>query len=566
MLSPMTDRDTTTRTAAPAGADLLSWMARPRHDAGIRFAGPGDTWEHRSYAQLADEAAAVAGALVERGVGPGDTVSLLMRSGPAFVAGLFGAMAAGAAASPIAPPMAFQDDLLYVAHVTSLVAQARPAVILVDDELVSLASGLAAGAGQPAVMTAARALAGAGLPVADRRPGADALVQFTSGSSGRARGVRVSRAALDAHVGAIRAWLAMTPDDVTASWLPTYHDMGLVGCLVTPVVNRSDLWLMQPEQFIRSPGRYLRCFGVDGAVLTAMPNFGLDYLVRRIRPDALDGYDLARWRAVILGGERVVAASMDRFSALLAPHGFRRQALLPAYGLAEATLAVSGSPLGEEPLTVTVDPLRTGLGATVRVPAEGGPGVTVVGCGPPLAGVDVTIVDESRRAVTDGVVGEVVVTGAAVASGYVSDAPTASLTRLDDGTLVTGDAGFRLGGQVFVLGRIGDSVKVRGRTVFAEDLEAVLVDAGIPGSRLAVLLGTSGGRPRCVVLIERPRPDWIQRAPTLLAPLVEGVEIELHGVARQTIVRTSSGKPRRTELWRRFESGPSPADTVPVVV
>ena len=113
----------------------------------------------------------------------------------------------------------------------------------------------------------------------------------------------------------------MTPDDPTATWLPIHHDMGLIGCLVTPVMNRSDIWVLEPEQFIQAPLRYLRCFGELGARLTAMPNFGLAYIARRIRPEQLDGLDFRQWRAVIVGAERVDPAVLDAFTKLLAPHG-----------------------------------------------------------------------------------------------------------------------------------------------------------------------------------------------------------------------------------------------------
>jgi acyl-CoA synthetase (AMP-forming)/AMP-acid ligase II len=335
--------------------------------------------------------------------------------------------------------------------------------------------------------------------------------------------------------------------------------MGLIGCLVTPVVNRSDLWLLRPEHFVHRPLRYLRCFGADGARLTAMPSFGLGFTASRVDSAMLEGLDFADWRAIIVGAERLDVRTLDRFQRLLEPFGLRRTSLLPSYGLAEATLAVTGLPLEEEWTHY----------ALVHESATGAPqrntrrrSLDVVGCGRPLGDVAVTIVDGQGRAVPEGAVGEIVVTGTSVAAGYVDDGPSPSLTAFAERGLETGDAGLLLDGQLFVLGRLGDSLKIRGRTVFAEDLEAALVAEGVAPNRIVTLLGVSEAGVTVVALFEEAQTDWLRIAESTLRGRVDGAAIVVLDGPRGTISRTSSHKPRRRELWEAFLGGRLPSRTV----
>jgi acyl-CoA synthetase (AMP-forming)/AMP-acid ligase II len=571
---------------------LLAWLDDPAQDKGIRFAAhEAGEWEFWSYERLAGLTWDTARGLADAGVAPDNVVTIIQRSGPHFVAALFGTMLLGAIPSPLAPPLAFQDATRYDEHVRMLVGRAASSAVITSHDLIDRVTAAAAPAGVRTILdTATLAAAGAGGIAAPPQLGPPrgdtdlALVQFTSGSSGHARGVRITFEALEANCAAIRDWLAMTPDDPTATWLPIHHDMGLIGCLITPVLNRSDIWVLEPEQFIQAPLRYLRCFGALGARLTAMPNFGLAYIARRIRPEQLDGLDFRQWRAVIVGAERVDPAVLDAFTALLAPHGLSRKAVLPAYGLAEATLAVTGLPLTEEPTSLLADPASCELGRELRLlPATGatgpgstGPGSTspgstdlssstapgaarsLTGCGYPLAGVTIQITGESGEPLPPGHVGEILVRGRSVAAGYLPG-ETTSGTSFGAGTLSTGDAGFIVGDQLYVLGRLGDSMKLRGRSVFAEDLEgAVCERAGVPAHRVVVLLGVQHGEPTAVAVVERCDPAWQADIMAVLRNRSEGARTLIIDAPAATIERTSSGKPRRRVLWRQFTAGTLP--------
>jgi len=537
--------------AASAASPLLEWLRDPSAERGIHFARLDGGWAFCSYHDLAAQAWRAGAGLRRLGVRPGNVVSLVGRSGPELVAAFFGTWLAGAVPSLVAPPIAFQDLAAYRAHTAGVLRTAGPALVVADAEFIEELERLAAGV---APVIRFESLFGGDGEGARGEPGDGALLQFTSGSSGVARAVWVPLRALEANVAAISRWLGWTPDSPFASWLPLHHDMGLVGGLISPVVNRADLWLLQPEHFIRDPLRYLRCLG-GGAQLTATPNFGLDLVTRRVPPAALEGLDFSAVRGIVIGAERIDPATLERFHALLAPSGLRREALLPAYGLAEATLAVSGVPRGAGWRSVALDPSSLAPGCTVR-PTDGEASV-VVGCGAPLEGVSVSIVDGASTVLGEGRVGEIVVRGDSLAARYVGDA-AASLTTLSGGALHTGDAGFLLHGQLFVLGRLGDSLKVRGRVIFSEELEAALAGAGAARPRLAVLLGVHEGAPTVVVVAEEEAPRWRGAAEELLARMAGGAGVAFVRAPGGVLPRTSSGKPRRRALWSLFVEGSLP--------
>jgi acyl-CoA synthetase (AMP-forming)/AMP-acid ligase II len=551
-------------------ATVLAWLDEPAADRGIRVSGtPAEDWTFVSYRDLAESTHVVANSLLRAGVCRGDRVAIVARSGWEFAAMLFGAMLAGAVGVPIAPLAPFENPAQFQDRLNSLLHAARPRLLAASGELTHSVRAAAAAAGVEQVLAASAlltgpgcrrdAVAGAAGPLRAAQPSDLALLQFTSGSGGSARAIRVTHGALAANVAAIRQWLAWTADDPVATWLPLFHDMGLVGCFITPVVSQSDIWLMSPAEFVRRPVSYLRCFGERGARLTAMPNFALDYIVSRVPPTVLGGMDFSQWRAVIVGAERLDPRSLERFHALLGPHGLPRTALLPAYGLAEATLAVTGLPLGTEWSSARLSPAPIVLGKPVPLAAaDGGTGQVVMGCGRPLAGLDVSVVDEAGNQLPESWAGEIVVRGSSVAAGYAGEAPGGTFFSGDE--IRTADAGFLLDGQLFVLGRLGDCVKVRGRAVFAEELEDALRRSGIPSHRFAVALGLSRGEPTAIVLLERAEPAWLTDARRVLRRWSQDMKLVTAGVPAGAIARTSSGKVMRRRIWQAFAEGRLPGD------
>ena len=536
---------------------LLAWLHDPRGDHGIRFAQANDNWDFWGYPRLASLACRAAWGLLESGVREGDVICFIFRSGPEFVATLFGAMLAGCIPSPVAPEMAFQDTSLYAEHLSGVFETARPSRVVTHRDLLSSLpdSVKKTGSYQVLVFDELVDQIDQAPELPNRRLADLAMLQYTSGSTTHCRGVKVPFEALETNVQAIRHWLRWTEDDPFASWLPLHHDMGLVGALICSVVGNSDLWLLQSEHFVRRPLRYLECFGKFGATLTTTATFGLDYILRKVQPNALEGLDFSGWKGMVVGADRIDARTLDRFFNLLSPFGFQRRVLLPGYGMAEATLAVTGLPLEEEWSAVTVAASSLSLGEKVAITRTPKDGHMVVGCGRTLDGVEIVVTDDEDHPLPDLTVGEIVVRGASVAAGYVQQHDVSILTQLSKGVLRTGDAGFMVDGQLFVLGRLGDSMKVRGCVVFGEDLEVALAGIGVPRERVAALLGTHKNTATAVVVFERFQTHWQAEAEAIIRRFAPEASVVLVDAPRGTILRTSSGKPKRRLLWRAFVNG-----------
>jgi acyl-CoA synthetase (AMP-forming)/AMP-acid ligase II len=547
---------------------LIDWLDEPRAGHGFHFA-TDDGWSFWDYPRVASYVASAARQIEELRRQEHGAVVIVARSGVDFVAAFLGALVAGNTPSPLAFPAFARDRQRYVEHAAGILATAQPALILADAAVHDIVADAATLAGIPDGPERLELEHGESTPYR-RRPAELALLQFTSGSSGNPRAVRVTWSNLEANIAQIRRWLRMTPEDHTPTWLPLYHDMGLIGCFLTPMVNQSDVWILRPEQFIADPIRWLECFGSRGAQLTASPNFGFAVAGKRVSDEALEGMDFSNWRAAIVGAERLDAAVLNAFAERLAPFGFRPQAFLPAYGLAEATLAVTGLSMSQVPRVVRPDWSTARFGEEIPVEEEtdlldteaiGNGEGWVVGCGPPHPEIRVAITDEDGSDLPDASLGEISVEGPTVADGYLGAGGTSSF---EGGRLRTGDAGFTLDGELFVLGRLGDSVKIRGRTVFVEDLEARLATVdGVRKGRCVVLAGSDGIAEYVVAVFEQPAGDWIDGVIGILATAAaDAAKIEVFTGEPGAIERTSSGKPRRRVMWQQFLEGRLEAEPV----
>lgn len=542
---------------------LLGWLDRPVSGHGVHTLGEDGQWTFVDYAELAARVRATAVALADRGVSHDDVVTITHRSGPDFLAVFFGALAAGATPAPVVPPGLFQDRGRYESHLAHIVRLAQPRVAAIGAELAGQLSSFLGSLGVPAVVSGRAGPTGqtasaAGLPAGMKRPHL-ALLQFTSGSSAPPKGVEVSWVALEAQLALIARWLRWGPDEGCATWLPVHHDMGLVGQVVMSVVSQSDLWIMQPDQFIRQPTTWLRCLGDGRACMTAVPPFSLrDIVLRRVRREDLEDCDFSSVQAFVVGAEPVPAEVLELFTGFLAPLGFRGEMLVPAYGLAEATLAVTGKPVGEPVQEVHVDRTQLRMGEKIRIEEVEGTGLQgamcMVSCGYPLAEVRLGVRDETGD-LPPGVLGEIVVAGASLADGY-RGREVGRATWADQGGFRTGDAGFLWNGQLFVLGRLGDGLKVRGVQVFAEELEADLARVdGLRSRRYAVVLGAVDGTDTAAAIVQARPGAWADEAFRLLRRSLGGTRVMIVAASPGSIVRTSSGKPKRRELFQKLMAG-----------
>ncbi|MEU1983928.1 AMP-binding protein [Nocardia sp. NPDC019395] len=545
-------------------ASVRGWLVRPASDTGVYFADEGTGWDYRSYTDLAELSWSVAALMREHGMRAGAGVCVIMPTGFPCAAAFYAVWACGGVFTPVAPPM-YGDMEQYVAHVGSILRQAQPLLVLTSSEFRDLARQAHEAAGrtdEPVVVDPGS------LPAAPERrelaePDECALLQFTSGSTGTPRGVRVSWRNLANNIAMISTLVDWRPGEAMVSWLPLYHDMGLVGAFLTTVTNQGDLHLMRPDQFVRDPVRWLRA--MTHAQHSPSPSFALGYVAHRVRPEDIADLDLSGWRTLAVGSEPVEVADLQSFAELTAPQGFSMNAYTLAYGLAEATLMVTSSARDRPITSLRLDTaaLRFGEPVTVLATEALSDGHTVTGSGW-INGLGfstpestVRVVDADGRPLPEGTLGEMAVAGDSVALGYSGPPVAASSTRISDGVLYTGDAGFLYRGEVFVLGRMGSSLKVRGRPVFMEDIESrVAQETGITKGKLAAVAIPDAGEQGIALFAEAAPGEWIAQARGIVAgQLGPAQTVTVVTGPRGMISRTSSGKPRRRHMWQRFREG-----------
>jgi acyl-CoA synthetase (AMP-forming)/AMP-acid ligase II len=538
---------------------FLRWFTDPLPGRGLYLAGDGQDWRRVEYPELARAAAAMAQRLEAEGVRPGDVVCLTVSSDLPSVAALLGAWLAGATVCPLATPV-MQSAAEYAQRTAAILRQAGPVVTVTTASLLPV---LAETGSAGRLVVAGET--GAADPV-PRRRGEIALLQFTSGSTARPHGVRVSWSNLEANLAAIRRGFGWCESDAVASWLPLYHDMGLIGCFYAALAVQADLWLMRPAQFIRDPARWLECFLPGRATLTAAPSFAFSYLARRVPADRIARMDLSGWRGIALGSEVIDVAALEAFARHAAPAKFSRAAFFPGYGLAENTLWVTSAGLDAKVRALRPDWARLRFGAAVQIEREGrygDPGLKpgagwLLGHGLPVIedGIGVRIAGEDGEGLPDGYLGEIVVSGSSVAQGYVGG-ETGRSTRFAGRALHTGDAGFIYKGQLWVLGRMGESLSLRGRNVYVEELDGLVAQAARLGrDRVATVGMIRDGHTGVAVFAEARVGPWTVEVDRVLrGELGPEPPITIVVGNRGLIKRTTSGKPQRRRMWQLLQSG-----------
>lgn len=527
-----------------AAAGLLAWLAAPDARRGITFLDGAGGERRWGYDELRHRVLGAAQRLADAtGLGPGDRALLLMGTGPGYVVAFFAVLLLGGVVVPAYPPRLSERRGAYRDRLRLIHDSVDPAVVLVEDRYVDAALEVAEA---PVRVVAESVLLEAGpapAHVPPARPdGGPRLIQFTSGSTSRPRGVVLHEEQLLANIAAIIDRVPPRPDDRLVSWLPLYHDMGLIGMLILPAAYQLDLFLMAPEVFAMRPSRWLECFSRRGGTVSGFPGAALEHCLRRVSPEA--GMDLSRWRAALVGAEPVNARVLRAFARAFEGRGFSARALCPGFGLAEATLAATVTAPEDDAMVVPA------AGGALR-PLMAGGDADLVALGRPLDGMRVEIRNPDGRPVDAGGEGEIWVGGPSVARGYHDRSDeTADVFRA--GWCRTGDTGRLVDGQLVFLGRGADRLSAHGRNLYAEDLEAALF--GMPGvhpGSLAVVLGTSGAAGRVTVLweVRGSRASAEERAPAIAARLARlvgaGVPVEVLAVERGGIPRTTSGKLRR---------------------
>jgi acyl-CoA synthetase (AMP-forming)/AMP-acid ligase II/acyl carrier protein len=433
-----------------------------------------------TYEELRARVEAIA-ARLRRSTEPGSTALLLFPPDLEYVTTFLGCLYAGLLPVPAYPPDPGRISRT-LPRLQAIIKDANVATVLTTTEIAPMAEALFALAPELAAkqwITTDDAVLPPGVVKAPVRAAPDdiAFLQYTSGSTGNPRGVMLRHRNLLENVARITEAFEITERSVGMSWLPPYHDMGLIGCILAPLYRRCPVVLMSPVDFLRRPARWLKAISRYRATISGGPNFAYDLCVRKIAESERRGLDLSSWSLAFSGAEPVRSETFARFVDRFCENGFRRKSLLSCYGLAEATLLVTATPTETEPHRLEVDADTLQLGRVVA-PEPGAPMRELMSCGGVVPGHDLLVVDPDRQtAVDDGHVGEIWLRGPSVAGGYwrQPEATAESFgARLRPGErpyLRTGDLGFLTDGQLYVTGRAKDLVIIRGRNHYPQDIE-----------------------------------------------------------------------------------------------
>ena len=546
-------------------------------------AGASDTTggavDRVEWSRLHDDARGIAAALQARGVGPGVHVGILGRSTRALVTAIQATFLAGGTVVALPLPMRLGSIEEFVEQTRSRIANADAGLVVVDPDLAPFLDpppGTPTTGDAPIVLLDALVAEGARLGAdAVVRPPDDperlAILQFTSGSTAAPKGVMLPDRCVGANIDAIVAGAGINHDDRAVSWLPLYHDMGLIGLLMTPMLNGFELVLGAPQDFLAAPLSWLEWISEYRGTITAGPNFSYALAARALR--RAGALDLSSWRLALNGAETIDPSAVEAFCAAAAPYGFDPRAAYPVFGMAEATLGVTFPAVGAG---MTVDAVdrhalehdRRAIPASIvegsalegsAVESSGGADTVrrLAMLGRPLPGFELRIVEPRTGDVRgEREVGELELRSPSVTPGYYRN-PEATAATFDDGWLRTGDLAYLVDGQLVVCGRLKDVIIVGGRNVFPEDVErAAAAVVGVrAGNVIAFGSDRKRGRESIVVVAETKGEDLHQVHDSVVTHVCDAVgvpPVEVVLVRPGTLPKTSSGKLQRSLCRDRY--------------
>lgn len=547
-----------TLTGLLAAADLAPEVTA------LLFVDHGRTPEAITWERLRRGAAARAARLSDAGVRAGDRVVVMTPTGPGFFDAFFGALLLRAVPVPVAPPHSLRPDKLAVlfAAVLRIVDDCSAAALVGPERSLRLLADYLRERDRTLPLVPSDDVPPPATPAFDADdvdPSDLALLQYTSGSTSDPKGVALTHGAVIANTRVISGALARATT-TSVSWLPLYHDMGLIGSALTTLYARRPQVLMPPQAFVRDPARWLQYSSDVRADTMVAPNFAYALCTRSVSDEDMADVDLTSLEVALNGAEPIDPATLDAFEERFAPYGVRSGTIRPVYGLAECALAVAFGAPG--PPTVDVVDADSLERAGRAHPANGSArSRAFVSVGQPLAGSEIRIVDEDDREVPERVAGEIVVRGPSLMSGY-HGRPAESAAALRNGWLHTGDLGYVADGRLFITGRSKDLLIRFGRNYYAQDIERAIaqVPGLIPGGVAAVGSGDLANMQIVVVAETRQRDPELQEA--IRRRIREACQLhfdmgpdDIHLVTPGAIPRTTSGKVRRQETRRAYEGG-----------
>lgn len=519
-----------------------------------------------TYADLDMAGRRIAAGLIERGIQIGDRVAIMLPTEASFFQSFFGVLYAGAVPVPIYPPFRraqVEDHLLRQA---GILRNAGARLLIVSSEIRSMGELLFGLVDQLQVVETAEGLTAAE-PLQKPVPAnADtiALIQYTSGSTGDPKGVVLTHANLLANVRAMGEAVQASSADIFVSWLPLYHDMGLIGAWLATLYYGAPTIIMPPLAFLADPGRWLRTIGRHRATLSAAPNFAFELCCKSIHDEDITGLDLSSLRMLLNGAEPVSRATIDRFTQRFEKFGFKPGAMAPVYGLAENSVGLAFPPVGRLPIVDRVQRIALSRdGCAVPASSDDDTALEFVACGCPIPRHEIRIVDESGLEVPERTEGRLQFKGPSATAGYFQDEQ--KTRNLFDGEwLESGDRGYIAAGDVYITGRIKDMIIKAGRNIYPQELEEVV--GNVKGVRRGCVAAIStkdqrAGTERLVLLVEtrlrQPEElsalsqEIIEASSAALDVLPDDVVL----VPPHTVPKTSSGKIRRSSAKLLYEKG-----------
>ncbi len=516
------------------------------------------------YSQLRTDALVAAQQLIALGIKPADRVALIAETGPEFAALFCGTIYAGAWPVPLPLPTSFGGKDNYIDQITVQLASSDPRVLLYPDEIGAMCAVAAERQGCPGYSwddIAAIAPATDDLPAAD--PDAISYLQYSSGSTRFPHGVAVTHRALLANLAGHSHGMKIQDGDRCISWLPWYHDMGLVGCFLSPIANQVSVDFLRTDDFARRPLAWLDMISRNaGTTVSYSPTFGYDICARRIssQTHVAERFDLSRWRIAGNGADMIRPDVMQGFVDAFAPAGFKASAFLPSYGLAEATLAVTVMPPGEGIRVELVEEER--LSGSPRDLSRPARYRAIVNCGLPVRGMEVVIRGEDGNPVAHHHIGKVWCRGSSVMHSYFRD-PESTAAAMVDGWLDTGDMGYlNTQGYLFIVGRAKDMIIINGKNHWPQDIEwAVEQLPGFhQGDIAAFSIETENGEEAPAVLVHCRVSDPAERLRLRdqirdKVRAITGMNCVVELVPPRTLPRTSSGKLSRAKAKKLYLTG-----------
>jgi len=548
----------------PTVTAALDYAGRSKGELRFHNAS-GDVEQLLSYHELRDAARDFAYHLKGAGFGKGDRIALAAATVPEFLIVFYGCQYASVVPCPIPHKTNIGDRRAYSEQLAGMLRTGGVRAIVAlpgQDDLAGVAQLADVSFTSYASLMEAKPDADIDAP----NPEDVAYIQFSSGSTSQPKGVVITHRAVSLNAEAILKYgIKLRSNDRAFSWLPFYHDMGLVGFSIAPVFGQCSVDYMSALSFARRPLLWLRLMSLYGSTITYSPSFGYKLAALRYSSDPLP-LDLSLLRIAGIGGDMVRPDILARFSEALKETGFSSTAFLPSYGMAEATLAISFGTAGSQTQLNIIDKMLADQTGHIRMlpPSDIAPGKTreLVSCGFPLPGIDLAVVDDKDRPLPDCRVGRVMVRSPSLMMGYVNDAEETARILRSDGFMDTGDLGYLRDGQIIITGRAKDLILYRGRNIWPEDIEwtAEHISPLSLGDTAAFALDNESGEDAVILLVqcriddEAVRSSLIARLHAAITQAI-GISCKIVLIPPRSLPKTSSGKLARSQARSLYTSG-----------